>query len=1292
MTAGVTGRAAAPARHQFAAFFREVHGTGPFPWQEALLDHVLAGGWPALIDVPTGLGKTATLDVAVFASAMGAAQARRRVFLVVDRRLIVDQAYEHAGRIQQALATAPPGSTCHAVAARLAMPGDGGPVLDVTRMRGGTDWSWLWLERPDRHAIITGTVDQVGSRLLFRGYGVGEQLRPIDAALAGTDSLIIVDEAHLSDPFLSTLAGITQLDRPGIVRAPVVVAMSASPGEQHPATHRISAADERHPVASKRLNAPKRLHLLTIPGAKATARDNMAAAMTQQATQIGGPGRVTGVVANTVAMARAVFTRLQATVPDPAHCVLLTGRIRPVDRDYLLAEWLPRIRAGAARDPGQALYVVATQTIEVGADIDLDAMVTESAALPALIQRLGRVNRRGDQDDAPVIIVHSDALDDRVYGDARLRTWEWLKTLPGTTELKAGKHAAALKEGTGASPAQLRRLLDHLPASDLAAMRPARPYAPLVWAGTLDAWARTSPAPHPDVPVAPYLHGIEAGEPTASLVWRAGLPARRSRRLARSRRAVPAQRQRGPGTARQHHPPLARQPAKSRLRPGTADADAQLSDSESQAPGSPASEAPDASPGGTALRYGGPGGSEAISPSQLQAGDLIIVPVSRGGCDRFGWDPASPSAVTDVADLTGGSRVPEAIQAGQVAAIRIGQTLADAISCHAPGLAAPIGQLIVQVTADLDADTPDASRYQRMLRDMLATQPAAGTREPLPHERVLRRLALAGQLTRSGPLALLSDRGAGWSTDATAAGTTASPAGPQSLITHQAAVAARARQFAGNLGLPDDIIRATMLAAAHHDEGKRDPRFQLMLHGGDKWLHAAATKPLAKSGTDPASRAAFRRAWQLSGYPAGMRHEALSARIAAPLAAGGADPDLIIHLIASHHGYARPLLPPVTDPAPVPVTGPDGTVLDSAQTVDWDAPHASPACANGTAAGDSPSWRPSSASPTSGAQPAPRKAHADSSRRGTSPDRAGRARLPRRPRPAQPPQRPPPRHRPAVVHHPRDRRHPLALARPRRHRPRASRHRHRHRQRRRHPRRRSRVPAAIQQRARPDAQATRQLPGPHRRTDPPRPGRHQPLGTPPDHRPRRRQRRPRRPHPLRGTPRQANHPDLFRQVPRTRPSPARAHPRGPDRMAPRRRRHRRVPRSPRPQFPGRRPPWRPRRRTRRPRRHLARHHGPPAAAPHRRRPAPSSHPLAPHRPEARHDLAPLAPAPRHPRHPGTPRAPRPQASHPRPGHPHSRLAPLGIFTAHAAERERLPDATKFAGVLTPVNLAVIPPR
>src|SRR5436190_11571634 len=91
----------------FGRFFEEVHGYRPFPWQEALVTRVLGRGWPALIDVPTGLGKTAVLDVALFVNALRSEHGRRRVFLVVDRRLIVEQAHDQAQQTQKALENPP---------------------------------------------------------------------------------------------------------------------------------------------------------------------------------------------------------------------------------------------------------------------------------------------------------------------------------------------------------------------------------------------------------------------------------------------------------------------------------------------------------------------------------------------------------------------------------------------------------------------------------------------------------------------------------------------------------------------------------------------------------------------------------------------------------------------------------------------------------------------------------------------------------------------------------------------------------------------------------------------------------------------------------------------------------------------------------------------------------------------------------------------------------------------------------------------------------------------------------
>ena len=130
------------------------------------------------------------------------------------------------------------------------------------------------------------------------------------------------------------------------------------------------------------------------------------------------------------------------------------------------------------------------------------------------------------------------------------------------------------------------------------------------------------------------------------------------------------------------------------------------------------------------------------------------------------------------------------------------------------------------------------------------------------------------------------------------------------LDQHLERVADRARRAAVRLGLNEEMSDDLWLAGRFHDVGKSDRRFQAQLVGGDPVRLEMLDRPLAKSlpGVPKVRR-----------YPAGMRHEVGSVALmnsAPEILEQAHDPDLVLHLIATHHGWARPLPPVVQDSAP----------------------------------------------------------------------------------------------------------------------------------------------------------------------------------------------------------------------------------------------------------------------------------------------------------------------------------------------------------------------------------------
>lgn len=935
----------------FAQFYREVHGYPPFEWQKALCAEVLERGWPEAIDIPTGLGKTSAVDVAVYVLAARVAASRRRTFFVVDRRIVVDEAYEHARAIRKALGH--PGSEAVRAVADALRPvpaplpdrsGAAVPVmpLEVERMRGGVEWSSRWSSRPDQPLVVTSTIDQLGSRLLFRGYGCSKHWRPIDAALVGIDSLVIIDEAHLAAPLVETLRAAQAFDQPTdplSVSPPHVVVMSATvPAGPEP----FRLPDLLGDVERRRLGARKSLHLVEVGASRSKASEQTAAAMVHLADAAASPGLVVALVCNTVHRARLAFDELGSRHGEDV--LLLTGRVRPVDRDLLLAQWLPLIRTERERRPGAApLFVVATQTIEVGANVDFDVLISESASLDALTQRLGRLNRTADSPADPPLafVVHHQTTpdDDPVYGAARNATWAALAEFAPVQSVPR-QGLPPLERGLDASPAALAGLRAALGRTVATPLSPPPARTPQLFEWMVDRWSHTSPEPLQDVPVGPFLHGVDRASPSVRLAWRQALDHLGTDEG--SLRAVAdylADRPPRPHEMVEVPLPAARAWLQSLV--ASAD-DATLAVAAAAIADVPdASREEDAGAGSAVAFRRGADIWEPVEAGRLRPDDDLVVPSSYGGLDLFGWAPASRKPVADVDCLGPGRR--RRGPGGRAGAPRF-DLLAENARLLLAREGCPVPDALQGSTAELcrrlvDAEDEGAVDQDAAAAVMAAIREAAGASTQLGG--ALARLEQASAAAYAGDAP--DGRWLTWEPSGLVRGGDDGPfdssTGSQvTLDRHHRAVADRARTFATSLGLPGPLAEAVVLAAGWHDLGKCDPRFQAELHGHA--LMAEVGSALAKSGM---SRRQATQARRRSGYPGDMRHEAFSAlavkgRAAVP---AGVDHDLVVHLVASHHGRARPLLPPVVDPAPVRYwVEVDGQLVEvsTGSTVDWDHP------------------------------------------------------------------------------------------------------------------------------------------------------------------------------------------------------------------------------------------------------------------------------------------------------------------------------------------------------------------
>lgn len=511
----------------FSETFKRMTGHGPMPWQLALYrDYFRVGMVPDQCDIPTGLGKTSVLAIWLIAWASGAedgaaAKLPRRLAYVVNRRTVVDQTTAEAESLRDKVAEG-------------ILPGL--HDLSISTLRGQFADNRQWSADPSKPAIVCGTVDMIGSRLLFSGYRIGFKTRPMHAGLLGQDTLVVHDEAHLEpafqqtveriieqqkhdgDPYPLRLMALTATQRNGqpVHAAKPRTVLPLTEEELNPHTPLPGRDTEPIHVAWRRLSAKKALRCHEVSSEK-DAPERIRE-LTKGHEGSGDAVLVFVQSLDDIESVRKSLTKgKKGESVDEDRIETLTGTMRGYERDALasdnevFARFLPPGDRQCGTKDG-TVYLICTAAGEVGVNLSADHMVCDLTTFESMAQRLGRVNRFGDRDETRVDVVGpaGEAFDEKhPLTPARRATLELLQELP--------------LHGDGGARDASPLALSRLDAGQRVRAFSPLPLIPETTDILFDAWAMTSVRGELPgrPPVAPYLHGIAEWDPPETYVaWR----------------------------------------------------------------------------------------------------------------------------------------------------------------------------------------------------------------------------------------------------------------------------------------------------------------------------------------------------------------------------------------------------------------------------------------------------------------------------------------------------------------------------------------------------------------------------------------------------------------------------------------------------------------------------------------------------------------------------------------------------------------------------------------------------
>ncbi|ATF62497.1 type I-U CRISPR-associated helicase/endonuclease Cas3 [Rothia mucilaginosa] len=478
-------------RDEFGEFFASLNGGyAPFSWQEEVLDHICEHGvWPERINAPTGSGKSSVVDIHLFANALTAVGAAprvpRRLCVTVGRRALVDSQATRADMILDCLKKALTDESAEQDILRRVAEAlqsfqtrndeKGRAPFEVGHIRGELSNRTLPVTDISACAIIAATPDMYGSRALFRGYGSTKAARPRETALLAMDTVMVLDEAHMNRQLLHTTQRIAELQKRevnlGIPTLQVVETTATPSTEDSESTTLgvdIEALDSPNDKElRKRVHSHKELVLRPIdkwdgkPGNAATVNAAVDAIKDflahREAGEDSKEAHTVGCIVNHV---RTAISIKEALAKDLAkdEVQLLVGRMRPSDLEKLQNKHRELFTTEGDKS---VKVVVATQTLEVGIDVDFADLVTELAPASSLAQRFGRVNRLGHRTDSKVVVIRP-ASGDLVKKDAPpykavdlSNAYGWLEALNGTENPSVNPAAMVKNPPVQSSPERL---------------------------------------------------------------------------------------------------------------------------------------------------------------------------------------------------------------------------------------------------------------------------------------------------------------------------------------------------------------------------------------------------------------------------------------------------------------------------------------------------------------------------------------------------------------------------------------------------------------------------------------------------------------------------------------------------------------------------------------------------------------------------------------------------------------------------------------------------------------------